>query len=1413
MDANWSQIDPALREEGEAAETRDGEYDGNGATPLGYNPQIPDQAEYDSQLDRDRRLRRKKLRRRFEHIFAKYGKDFEGVGDEIDIKTGLIVVDNGHLKNMRHEVDAGDSASSNMTKDHDGTVRDDKDPNVPGNGRTHEVTNDNQDSNDQDSIWRDASADSDAAPELILEHMPSLRDSVVSLRSKQKQGQGIDQDAIKSLGLSIAKQLTDLMSREDLDSSPRRRRKTPKDSAWSYPDLPRSTQQKRSHRSPSPLPGVTSPSSGKKSLWAPMEHPKRRKRRRIEEAQLPVDENEADQFVESHLQPGSDHKKCYNCQCTYSMTWRSGPEGHMCNACGMYWYRYGLVRPVQLLEESEHSQSEDSEADVEGSGHHTKIARRNDRFSKDEDVILIRLKEIDRLSWERIAKHLPGRTAYAIQCRYSKQLNRIPTESRAALANQGYESHIDENGLIIFAPAPPPQAFSDEDDELLLKLREEDELGWDEVAASFPGRTPKAIEVRFNQLVKIILSRPGSKRRSRQRKNRLSMRWSDEEDKLLKKLREIDKLKWHQLAEQFPGRNAVALQKRYVRELAETSKQRKEPTPSGDLNAVPNGSVEREQPQLSMTNGDLQTVTDGPMRRLRFTAQEDALILHLRDEDGLKWKEIAQRMPGRTSCSLYNRYNRAKDGIPQDTEPGAVEEVQHNHDHSAEGAQSDDELQDDDVNQSQPLLTASDRTHQNRATIATSTSDNPGTANDAQASRPSEKVRWTQEETDLLLRLREQNVRWEEIADQIPGRTVGALRICYHRLTGFDKRQSLPSKLDEEASLPHRAEDNNPRRHSASAPFSGRDGQPLLTNTVETTDDDATIQEDCRRQTANLESQTTKVLPSALPQQDASPVRRAGKPGTDTLLRTPECTQTAFAQPHDSTPLSDVPSMITPKYFTPARNNQHAHPYFVAAPAPMYTPAQGTQEQSAPPSRSETVNRPSETSPVTRSVPKGDVRPKVLRELVAVEPTPIISRFVRQAPVANVPKSRLSFGDAGRINDEPPNDGPANDDPADDAATSEKSDLHEDTSIHEDIDPPTADLEQPPLSWTQLITMALESKAPQPLRSKEVCDYIIHTFSYYKRNNNGWKSSIRTTLSFKPQFEKASNDFAALWKLSGNADVDEVESRKPSRPRSQPKTPLPDRDSPPNNRRVPRRLEQARKASSSTPLERRQARNAIESGTAQEESSAEDAEGAMHDQPRLETTMPEQEGYTGKPPGDGADAKRNDAGSDEPTMISSPARVSYPQPSDVSTEIATSTYPENDAKELPTTSIAAISTYREPNSTPKALNLLSHPDELSLPKDSSALSEVPKGALLSSSPILSRKKLTSRKVYGKTTTPATGRSSLFGRVEHRGVSALRSSFGPMSSGSRSSSIDISGSKKRVVFTPLKDAEGSEDELA
>ena len=58
-------------------------------------------------LDRDRQLSRLRLKSTFEDIFTKYEFDFSNVGDEIDLDTEEVIVDNGHLSGMLDEQDVG----------------------------------------------------------------------------------------------------------------------------------------------------------------------------------------------------------------------------------------------------------------------------------------------------------------------------------------------------------------------------------------------------------------------------------------------------------------------------------------------------------------------------------------------------------------------------------------------------------------------------------------------------------------------------------------------------------------------------------------------------------------------------------------------------------------------------------------------------------------------------------------------------------------------------------------------------------------------------------------------------------------------------------------------------------------------------------------------------------------------------------------------------------------------------------------------------------------------------------------------------------------------------------------------------------------------------------------------------------
>ena len=66
----------------------------------------------DADLQKRRARNDNRLKSIFESIFDKYGKDFAGIGDEIDLRTGEIVVNNGHLLGMTNERDAGQVESS-----------------------------------------------------------------------------------------------------------------------------------------------------------------------------------------------------------------------------------------------------------------------------------------------------------------------------------------------------------------------------------------------------------------------------------------------------------------------------------------------------------------------------------------------------------------------------------------------------------------------------------------------------------------------------------------------------------------------------------------------------------------------------------------------------------------------------------------------------------------------------------------------------------------------------------------------------------------------------------------------------------------------------------------------------------------------------------------------------------------------------------------------------------------------------------------------------------------------------------------------------------------------------------------------------------------------------------------------------
>ena len=150
------------------------------------------------------------------------------------------------------------------------------------------------------------------------------------------------------------------------------------------------------------------------------------------------------------------------------------------------------------------------------------------------------------------------------------------------------------------------ELWTGDEEQLLLRLRGE-ERSWDEIESLFPGRSASSLKGKYYRLTKDL---------SRQRK---SIRpWTEEEDRILFKLAEIDAT-WEERAVYLPGRSAKAAKgrHRYLLQGASVAK-----------------NVQR-----------------------RFTDDEDELLLALATTN-LSWKDCERYFDDRSSGTLRARYSR-----------------------------------------------------------------------------------------------------------------------------------------------------------------------------------------------------------------------------------------------------------------------------------------------------------------------------------------------------------------------------------------------------------------------------------------------------------------------------------------------------------------------------------------------------------------------------------------------------------------------------------------------------------------------------------------------------------------------------------------------------------------------------------
>lgn len=473
-------------------------------------------------LAHNRRANDARLKSRFEHIFWKYGRDFEGIGDEIDLETGEVHVNNGHLENMRHEVDPGEvlrmfgdsldkSAGPERGGQFVGETLPENDADSSGSGYSSggsaAIENENEFRGTQqhapDELPSGMYSEHTDMPPAVHQprstsrahrsvtgrnghkgpsgnrplvhsraetsnsmplNLPLLQGSMDAMQTKRGTRRSIDPNDIQELGLSIANQLAQFMSRASKDKSKSRKHRSHNADTsrrWEYPRLPGD----RRSRTPSPpraAPPISSAAmfntspGGQGSIWAPVRHTRPHKRRRSDRvehigvveavAAVETDGNEDHaepmQSEPTHHRPtqpgdrpiaGPRKKICYNCGETKTTVFRKGPHGRLCNPCGLYYYRYEKLRPVARPSSSQEQDKDEFEIPVTPSsgvlsGYTTNAGRaitdRKQRtpFTTEEEELIVRLREVDQMSWSAVARLLNNRSGAAVSRHYKQYL-------------------------------------------------------------------------------------------------------------------------------------------------------------------------------------------------------------------------------------------------------------------------------------------------------------------------------------------------------------------------------------------------------------------------------------------------------------------------------------------------------------------------------------------------------------------------------------------------------------------------------------------------------------------------------------------------------------------------------------------------------------------------------------------------------------------------------------------------------------------------------------------------------------------------------------------------------------------------------------------------------------------------------
>ena len=573
---------------------------------------MADHGNAQAQLDQDRDRNNQKLKSRFEHIFRKYEHDFTGIGDEFDIHTDQIVVNNGHLEYMRNEADSGTTASSKFVKtfreklaheDESITSEDDEDEEDQDDGSTAGSDTEVEEADASEVVSQhtprlpqlfkllagegtsqeplevpdDEESENDSVPETISRHQTPAAVDALRTTKRSSSAEALarskrpmaDDDTVHALGMSIATQLAKLMGASS--------RKKPKkkatvmhgatDPVWDYPELKQTSKTKRK-RSISPVPPpqlssspqTTSPEG--RSLWAATgstQHGKRRRRDDTSNA-VKLKARKYGNATDSHAS-----KRCWNCSLTRSPSWRRGPHGQdLCLPCGQYYEHHGRMKGFDSATPPIDDQEQTAVPTSRNVEDPETVTDTDDSLALGEDAEHIQYDE-ETHHGDKTPEYVPGFE-----------------DDGPSTPSIPYQANTSRPMISSATKRKVASKWTIEEDALLIKLKERDRLSWDAIALHFPHRTTFTIQKSYSARLKGV-DCPGRTLYNAQIENTAAdveaelesetdvdddddhdLGWSAQQDELLVALRDVDELEWAEIADLLPGHDPKAVERRYV---------------------------------------------------------------------------------------------------------------------------------------------------------------------------------------------------------------------------------------------------------------------------------------------------------------------------------------------------------------------------------------------------------------------------------------------------------------------------------------------------------------------------------------------------------------------------------------------------------------------------------------------------------------------------------------------------------------------------------------------------------------------------------------------------------------------------------------------------------------------------------